>query len=184
MREAKRVLEIIRERGYRGLPLERIYRLLYNPEMYLMAYARIAGNKGALTPGVNQETVDGMNLEKIQEIIAALKYERYRFKPARRIYIEKENSKKLRPLGIPTWSDKLVQEVIRLILEAYYEPQFSPTAHGFRPNKGCHTALLEISNVWVGTVWFIEGDIKGCFDNLNHEVLMNILSIAGFCPQS
>jgi group II intron reverse transcriptase/maturase len=177
MREAKRVLEIIRDRGYRGLPLERIYRLLYNPELYLMAYAKIAGNSGVLTPGVNKETVDGMNLGKIQGIIEALKYERYRFKPARRIYIEKENSKKLRPLGIPTWSDKLVQEVIRLILEAYYEPQFNPTAHGFRPNRGCHTALLEISNVWVGTVWFIEGDIKGCFDNLNHEVLINILSM-------
>jgi group II intron reverse transcriptase/maturase len=76
---------------------------------------------------------------------------------------------------MPTWTDKVVQEVIRLILEAYYEPNFSNHSHGFRPVRGCHTALSDIKRTWTGTKWFIEGDIKGCFDNINHQKLMDIL---------
>jgi retron-type reverse transcriptase len=164
MRSAATVLGIIHDRGKRGLPLEDIYRQLYNPQLYLLAYGRIYRNAGAMTPGVTAETVDGMSLEKIGALIDALRHERYRWLPVRRVYIEKKHSTKKRPLGIPSWSAKLLQEVIRLILEAYFEPQFSPTSHGFRPQRGCHTALSEISHKWIGTHWFIEGDISACFD--------------------
>lgn len=176
MREAETVLEVIRERGKRGLPLERIYRLLFNRELYLRAYGRLYRNSGAMTQGSTSETVDGMSLAKIDAIIDAVAHERYRWTPVRRTYIEKKNSTKLRTLGIPTWSDKLLQEVIRSILDAYYEPQFSPLSHGFRPNQGCHTALQEIAETWTGTTWFIEGDITQCFDSIDHEVLLSILA--------
>lgn len=175
MRDAETVLAVIRERGKRGLPLEDLYRQLYNPNLYLRAYGRIYGNDGAMTAGITAETADGMSRRKIQASIEVLRNERYRWTPVRRIHIEKKNSMKLRPLGIPTWSDKLLQEVIRSILEAYYEPQLSPCSHGFRPNRGCHTALTQIQQCWTGTVWFIEGDIKGCFDNIDHAILLSIL---------
>jgi group II intron reverse transcriptase/maturase len=176
MRTAETVLSVIQERGRRGLPLEDIYRQLYNPNLYLRAYARLYANKGAMTPGTTEETVDGMSLAKIEKIINDLRYERYRWTPVRRIYIEKKNSRKKRPLGIPSWSDKLLQEVIRSILKAYYEPQFSDHSHGFRPNRGCHTALKEIERTWKGTKWFVEGDISGCFNSIDQDVLMSILS--------
>ena len=175
MRDAAAVLEIIRDRGRRGLPLERLYRCLFNPDLFLLAYGKIYRNAGAMTSGATGETVDGMTLGKIREIIGALRAERYRWTPVRRTYIEKKNSSKKRPLGLPTWSDKLVQEVIRLLLEAYYEPQFSDRSHGFRPGRGCHTALLEITHGWHGTTWFIEGDITNCFGSLDHEILLGIL---------
>ncbi|HSH82425.1 MAG TPA: reverse transcriptase domain-containing protein [Herpetosiphonaceae bacterium] len=174
MRDAATVLGIIRERGRRGLPLEDVYRQLFNPALYLHAYAKLARNAGALTPGVTAETVDGMSLPKIQAIIAALRSERYRWTPVRRVAIPKANGK-LRPLGLPTWSDKLLQEVIRLILDAYYDPQFSDHSHGFRPGRGCHTALSELYYTWKGTKWFIEGDITQCFDRLDHQVLLATL---------
>jgi len=175
MRNAETVLGAIHERGKKGLPLEDLYRQLYNPNLYLLAYGRIYRNAGAMTPGATEETADGMSLVKIGTIIDALRHETYRWTPVRRIHIEKKNSKKKRPLGIPTWSDKLLQEVMRLLLEAYCEPQFSPASHGFRPQRGCHTALQEIYHKWVGTKWFIEGDIAQCFDALDHEVLLSIL---------
>ena len=165
MRDADTILAIIRERGGRGLPLEDVYRQLYNPALYLRAYGRIYRNDGAMTHGVTAETVDGMSLEKIQAIIETLKAERYRWTPVRRTYIEKKGSTTLRPLGIPTWSDKLLQEVVRSLLEAYYEPQFSPSSHGFRPGLGCHTALTAIQRRWSATTRFIEGDISKCFDS-------------------
>lgn len=175
MRTAETVLGVIQDRGRRRLPLEDIYRQLYNPDLYLRAYARLYANAGAMTPGATEETVDGMSLAKIDHIIADLRQERYRWTPVRRIHIPKRNGK-LRPLGIPSWSDKLLQEVIRSILEAYYEPQFSDCSHGFRPGRGCHSALKEIERSWKGTRWFIEGDIKGCYDNIDHGVLMSILA--------
>ncbi|AEH10070.1 RNA-directed DNA polymerase (Reverse transcriptase) [Candidatus Protofrankia datiscae] len=176
MRDAATVLEIIRERGRRGLPLERVYRCLFNPDLFLLAYGKLYRNKGALTAGATSETVDGMNLGKIEAIIETLRQERYRWAPVRRTYIEKKNSVKKRPLGLPTWSDKLLQEVLRLILEAYYEPQFSDRSHGFRPGRGCHTALQEIYHQWHGTVWFIEGDVTDCFGSLDHSIMRSILA--------
>ena len=174
MRNAETVLNVIRERGERGLPLENIYRLLYNRNLYLRAYGRIYSNQGATTEGVTAETMDGMSLAKIDRIIKALRYERFRWTPVRRVNIPKPNGK-TRALGIPTGPDKLLQEVIRMILEAYYEPQFSDRSHGFRPGRGCHTALSEVANTWKGTRWFVEGDIKGCFDNIDHDVLLSVL---------
>lgn len=174
MRDAETVLSIIHERGKRGLPLEDVYRLLYNPTLYLRAYARLYANDGAMTPGSNGETVDGMKLEKIKHLIDALRHECYRWTPVRRVYIPKKSGK-FRPLGIPSWTDKLLQEAIRQILEAYYEPQFSSCSHGFRPQRGCHTALSEVKNTWTGTKWLVEGDIAQCFDRLDHEVMLAIL---------
>ena len=174
MRNAETVLDVIRERGERGLPLENIYRLLYNRNLYLRAYGRLYSNQGAMTKGTTAETVDGMSLAKIDLLVDALRYERFRWTPVRRVNIPKPNGK-TRPLGIPTWTDKLLQEVIRMILEAYYEPQFSDRSHGFRPDLGCHTALSEVANTWDGTRWFVEGDIKGCFDNIDHEVMLSVL---------
>src|SRR5947209_496189 len=127
MRNAETILGIIHDRGKRGLPLEDVYRQLYNPDLYLRAYGRIYRNAGAMTKGTTEETVDGMSKRKIEEIIELLRNERYRWTPVRRTFIPKKNEK-LRPLGIPTWSDKLLQEVMRSIMEAYYEPQFSPTS--------------------------------------------------------
>jgi group II intron reverse transcriptase/maturase len=175
MRNAETVLGVIRERGRRRLPLEDIYRQLYNRDLYLRAYGKIYRNDGAMTPGSTPETVDTMSLEKIDAIIGCLRRERYRWTPARRIRIPKKSGK-LRPLGLPTWSDKLLQEVIRSLLEAYYEPQFSPHAHGFRPGRGCHTALAEITQHWRGVKWYIEGDLVQCFDKLDHSVLLSILN--------
>src|SRR5919109_1572984 len=175
MRSADTVLGIIRERGKRGLPLRDLYRQLYNPELYLRAYARLYTNNGAMTPGSTQETVDAMSLAKIATLIDDLRHERYRWTPVRRTYVPKKDRKKLRPLGLPSWSDKLLQEVIRSLLEAYYEPQFSDHSHGFRPGRGCHTALLDVTRNGKGTKWFIEGDIKGCFDHIDHTILLSIL---------
>jgi group II intron reverse transcriptase/maturase len=175
MQNADTVLGVLRERGRRGLPCDELYRQMFNPQLYLKAYGRIYSNHGAMTPGVTQETVDGMSLGKIGRIIDAMRHERYRFSPARRVYIPKRNGKQ-RPLGLPTWSDKLVGEVVRLLLEAYYEPTFSDRSHGYRPGRGCHTALREVANTWAGTVWFIEADISDCFGSLDHEVLLSILA--------
>lgn len=176
MQSAETVLGVIRERGRHGLPLERLYRQLFNHELFLLAYGRIHTNAGAMTPGVNGETADGMSLAKIDAIIGALRRESYRWAPTRRVYIEKKGSKKKRPLGLPTWSDKLVAEVVRLLLEAYYDVQFSDRSHGFRPRRGCHTALREIVDNWQGTHWFIEGDISDCFGSLDHEILVETLA--------
>ena len=175
MQSAETVLGVLRERGRRGLPLEELYRQLFNPQLYLLAYGRVYSNKGAMTPGVTGETADGMSLGKIERIIDAMRHERYRFAPARRVYIPKKNGKK-RPLGLPTWTDKLVGEVIRLLLEAYYEPQFSGRSHGFRPRRGCHTALTDVANTWTGTTWFVEGDISDCFGSFDHNMMIEILS--------
>src|SRR6266849_3547177 len=174
MRTADTVLGIIQERGKQGLPLEDVYRQLYNPELYLWAYGRIYSNDGAMTKGSTQETVDRMSLDKIYAIIDDLRHERYRWTPVKRVYIPKKNGK-LRALGLPSWSDKLLQEVLRLILEAYYEPQMSDHSHGFRPDRGCHTALSEVKTTWTGTKWFVEGDISQFFDRMDHSVLMDIL---------
>ena len=175
MQSAETVLGVLRERGRRGLPCEELYRQMFNPQLYLLAYGRVYSNQGATTPGADGETADGMSLARTERIIDALRHERYRFQPVRRVHIPKRDGKR-RPLGLPSWSDKLVGEVIRLLLEAYYEPQFSGRSHGFRPRRGCHTALAEVANTWQGTTWFVEGDISDCFGSFDHEVMIEILA--------
>ena len=175
MQEAVVVLDVLRERGRKGLPFTQLYRQMFNKELYLLAYGNIYSNQGAMTPGAGAETADGMSEGKIDQIVEAMRHERYRFSPARRVYIPKKNGK-LRPLGMPSWSDKLVGEAVRLLLEAIYEPRFSNRSHGFRKGRGCHTALREIHHTWSGTTWFVEGDISDCFGSLDHEILLGILA--------
>jgi group II intron reverse transcriptase/maturase len=174
MQTAETILTVIQKCGKDRKKLERLYRQLYNVDLYLQAYANLYANEGAMTPGQTAETVDGMSMKRIEAIIASLRMERYRWTPVRRTYRPKENGSQ-RPLGVPTWEDKLLQEVMRMLLEAYYEPQMSDNSHGFRPNRGCHTALQQIKYTCRGTTWFIEGDISACFDSFNHEVLIAIL---------
>jgi len=175
MQSAETVLGVLRERGKRKLPCDELYRQLWNKNLYLLAYGNIYGNTGAMTPGITCETADGMSEAKIDAITEVMRCERYRFAPARRVLIPKKNGK-LRPLGLPTWSDKLVGEVVRLLLEAYYEPTFSGQSHGFRKGRGCHTALQEVAREWKGTTWFIECDISDCFGSIDHDILIGILS--------
>lgn len=155
----------------------KLYRYLLRPDIYFVAYKNLYANNGAATKGVNEDTADGFSEAKIDSIIKALADETYQPMPVRRTYIQKKNNrKKLRPLGIPTFTDKLVQEVLRMILEAVYEPIFLYVSHGFRPKRSCHTALKQLRREFNGTRWFVEGDIKGCFDNINHTVLVGLLS--------
>jgi len=174
MQDAITVLSIIRNRGERGLPFTRLYRQLYNPQLYLQAYARLYSNDGAMTPDTTGETVDGMSREKIDTMIGLMRQERWRWTPVKRISIPKRNGK-LRPLGLPSWSSKGMQEVVRQLLDAYFEPRFSEHSHGFRPGRGCHTALSEMVQTWKGVHWYIEGDISDCFGSLEHGILMDIL---------
>lgn len=154
----------------------RLYRYLLRPDLYYIAYQNLYANKGAGTKGINNDTADGFSQEKVNSIIQSLSDDSYSPNPVRRTYIKKKNnSRKKRPLGIPTFTDKLVQEVLRMILESVYEPIFSNYSHGFRPNRSCHTALSYMKKDFTGVVWFIEGDIKGCFDNIDHNVLVNII---------
>ena len=155
---------------------QRLYRNLYNPDFYLLAYKNIYANGGSMTPGVNGITIDGMSSQRIAKLIESLKDRSYQPNPARRTYIAKKNNPaKKRPLGIPSGDDKLVQEVIRMLLESIYEPNFSDASHGFRPQRSCHTVLTKIQKTFTGAKWFVEGDIKACFDSFDHHVLIDIL---------
>lgn len=153
----------------------RLYRYLLREDIYMTAYKNLYANNGAGTKGVDNDTADGFSVEYVQQIIADLKTQKYYPKPVKRTYIQKKNGK-LRPLGIPSFTDKLIQDAIRQILESIYEPIFSVFSHGFRPNRSCHTALQQASKYFRGTKWFIEGDIKGCFDNIDHNVLLSLIS--------
>lgn len=175
MQSAEQLLTAIRKLGEKRLPLTRVYRCLCNEELFLAAYGKLARNQGALTPGTTNDTVDGMSRARIRAIIDQLRFERFHPRPARRIHIAKKDGGQ-RPLGLPNFSEKLVQEVLRMILEAYYEPRFRNSSHGFRPTRGCHTALQAIKQRFDGTIWFIEGDIRGAFDNIDHTILMDILA--------
>ncbi len=175
MRNPKQVLNNLCEHSkVSGYRFERLYRNLFNEQMFYVAYQRIYAKQGNMTSGTDGKTIDQMSIQRIESLIASLKNETYKPNPAKRVYIPKKNGKK-RPLGIPSFEDKLVQEVIRMILEAIYEGYFEYTSHGFRPFKSCHTALSSIQKRFVGAKWFIEGDIKGFFDNIDHCVLIGIL---------
>ncbi len=175
MRSPEQVLKALNKHGkVSDYKFERLYRILFNEEMFHVAYQRIYAKPGNMTPGTDGKTINRMSLQRINKVIASLRDESYKPNPAKRIYIPKKNGKK-RPLGIPSFEDKLVQEVVRMILEAVYEEVFANTSHGFRPNRSCHTALTHIQKTFTGTKWFVEGDIKGFFDNIDHNVLIATL---------
>ena len=175
MRSPERVLNSLNEHSKdSSYKFERLYRLLFNEELFYVAYQKIASNGGSTTKGSDGRSIDEMSLARIETLIASLKDESYQPHPSRRVHIPKKNGK-TRPLGIPAFEDKLVQEVVRMILEAIYEGHFETTSHGFRPKRSCHTALLHIQKTFSGAKWFIEGDIKGFFDNIDHDVLVQIL---------
>ena len=175
MRSPERVLNSLNEHSKdSSYKFERLYRILFNEELFYVAYQKIASNGGSATKGSDGRSIDEMSLARIETLIASLKDESYQPHPSRRVHIPKKNGK-TRPLGIPAFEDKLVQEVVRMILEAIYEGHFETTSHGFRPKRSCHTALLHIQKTFSGAKWFIEGDIKGFFDNIDHDVLVGIL---------
>lgn len=175
MRSPQNVLESLSSKACNSnYRYQRLYRNLYNPEFYLIAYQKIQAKQGNMTAGTDGKTVDGIGMKRINALIARLKDFSYQPAPARRTYIPKANGKK-RPLGIPSFDDKLVQEVVRMILESIYEPTFLNTSHGFRPKRSCHTALQHVQKNFTGVKWFVEGDIKGCFDHVDHHALVNIL---------
>ena len=175
MRSPERVLNSLNEHSKdSSYKFERLYRILFNEELFYVAYQKIASNGGSTTKGSDGRSIDEMSLARIETLIASLKDESYQPHPSRRVHIPKKNGK-TRPLGIPAFEDKLVQEVVRMILEAIYEGHFETTSHGLRPKRSCHTALLHIQKTFSGAKWFIEGDIKGFFDNIDHDVLVGIL---------
>lgn len=176
MRNPEKVLNsLINHSKDKNYKFERLYRILYNKDMYLLAYKNIYAHEGNMTKGTDGETIDGMSLKRIDDLIAKMRDESYQPKPSRRTYITKKDGKRKRPLGIPAFIDKLVQEVIRMILEAIYEGSFENCSHGFRHDRSCHTALDQIQTRFTGAKWFIEGDIKGFFDNIHHDILIDIL---------
>ena len=170
-----RAVEAIAKASSQGRRINGLYRLTGNPEvLWKQAYANLYANKGAITRGVTQNTLDGFSEERVNHLIRTLNAKEYRFTPVRRTYIPKKNGK-MRPLGIPTGDDKLVQEVVRILLEQVYEPIFSENSHGFRPGKSCHTTLTRVQRNWTGMKWIIEFDIKGFFDNIDHQKMLAIL---------
>lgn len=176
MLTAEEYLGLVNQRGKARKPMRRVYGyMLKQRDLFINAYGKLYANKGAMTPGVDGQTVDGTSLAKIDALITELAERKFRWTPVRRTYIPKGRGKKgKRPLGLPTWREKLIQEVIRVILEAYYEPKFSDLSHGYRPGRGCHTALGSIK-YWRGTKWFVEADIRGCFNEISHDILIRIL---------
>ncbi|EZH64254.1 maturase (plasmid) [Bacillaceae bacterium JMAK1] len=175
MRNPAIVLDTLANQTTReGYRFKKLYRNLYNPEFFLIAYAKTYANQGNMTQGSDGQTIDGMSMERIERLIDKLKDYSYQPKPSKRVFIPKKNGSK-RPLGIPSFEDKLVQEVVRMILESIYEGTFSESSHGFRPKKSCHTALDQIKYTFTGSRWFVEGDIKGFFDNIDHQTLVQLL---------
>jgi len=179
MQNAKTILSILNEKSIRNkqFVFDRLYRNTFNFDFFMDAYRKMYANPGNMTPGADGKTIDGFKKSKIENLISKLRDEQYYPTPVRRVYIPKKNDKKKkRPLGIPSFEDKLVQEVVRKMLEAIYEPIFLDTSHGFRPNRSCQTALFQAKSTCRGTKWVVEGDITGCFDNVDHDILLKILS--------
>lgn len=179
MQKAKTILTILNEKSVRNkqFVFDRLYRNMFNPDFFIEAYQKMYAKPGNMTAGTDEQTIDGFKKSKIDGLIAQLQNEQYYPTPVRRTYIPKKNSIKKRPLGIPSFEDKLVQEVVRKMLDAIYEPIFLDTSHGFRPNRSCQTALFQLKSTCRGTKWVVEGDITGCFDNIDHEILLQILSL-------
>jgi len=174
MTSTHKFLGLMHKLGTEEKPVSKIYRRMLDLDLFIAAYTELATNQGRLTKGTNDITIDGTSIAKLENLIERLRNKSFKWTPMRRTYIDKADGKK-RPLSIPNWEDKLVQMVLKMVLESYYEPIFNDRSHGFRPNRGCHTALLHVRKFWQGSKWFIEGDIEGCFDNIPHEKLLSIL---------
>lgn len=177
MRDAERTLEVLgnistKNHEYR---FKRLYENLYNEDFYIRAYLKLAPHEGNMTKGTDGKTIDGFGFETVESIIQRMKLEQYQPKPSRLKYIEKKNGK-LRPLGVANFEDKLVQEVLREILEAIYEPVFKDSSHGFRPGRSCHTAMRRIQLTGKGASWVIEGDLSNFFGTIDHDILLKILA--------
>jgi len=158
-----------------GHKVRRVFQLMTNhPDLWVTVADGISRNRGANTPGVDGQTHRDLS-GRFAEIAERLRVDEYRPLPTRRVYIPKKNGK-FRPLGIPTATDKLVQAMAARLLTEIYEPVFSDHSHGFRKGRSCHTALDEVKHNWNGTKWIIEADIRGCFDNIDHDVLMELLA--------
>ncbi len=170
-----RRLEALGTISKQGKRINGLFRLLEDHVLWHEAYAHIYANKGALTPGVDGGTLDGFSEERVASIMTRLKKGTYRFQPTRRVYVPKKNGKK-RPLGISSGDDKLVQEVVRIILERIYEPIFEESSHGFRPGRSPHTALTHIGDQWQSVKWLVDMDIQDYFTTINHEILMRLLA--------
>lgn len=169
------LLDTLNKLGQQGKSVQRLYARMLDEKLFIASYVKLYANNGAMTAGSDpNDSIDGMSLQRIRRIIKALRNGHWQWKPSRRQHIPKGKGK-TRPLSVPNWSDKLVQDVMRTVLEAYYEPQFHDESHGFRPKRGCHTALQQIKHVWTGVNWFVEGDIKGCFDTIDHDKLLDII---------
>lgn len=174
MTSTLKFLGIMHKLGTENKTVSKVYRRMLDIDLFIAAYTELAKNEGRLTPGTTDETIDGASRAKLEQLIEDLRNKTFKWTPVRRTYIPKSNNK-LRPLGMPSWRDKLVQMVLKMVLESYYEPVFNDRSHGFRPKRGCHTALLHVRKFWQGTKWFIEGDIEGCFDNIPHEKILELL---------
>jgi len=168
-------LRAISEVTRKGRRVKDLRRLMNYPDLWMEAYLHIQGNKGALTRGTTTTTMDGYSPERAANLVELIRERRYKPNPVRRVNIPTKVAGKTRPLGMPSADDKQVQEVLRMILERIYEPLFKDSSHGFRPKRSCHTALRSI-RFWTGTKWFIDIDIKGFFNNINHDVLMELLA--------
>lgn len=174
MTSTHQFLEIMHNLGTANKSVSKVYRRMLDRDLFIAAYTEMATNPGSLTPGVDGETIDGASLNKLEKLMDDIRNKCFKWTPVKRVYIPK-SSGKMRPLGIPNWQDRVVQMVLKMVLESYYEPQFLDNSHGFRPQRGCHTALLTLKNRWRGVKWFIEGDIEGCFDNIPHEVILKLI---------
>jgi group II intron reverse transcriptase/maturase len=151
-----------------------IFRILRSDDIWIAAYEKLKGNKGALTPGSTSETMDGMSLQRLKRLKDKVLSEEYKFQAVKLILIPRPDGRK-RPLGLPTANDKIVQEVMRIILEAIYEPVFSNFSFGFRTGLGCHDALNHVEKRfrWVNHV--IEGDIQEAYPTIDHQILVNLM---------
>nr|YP_009370215.1 putative reverse transcriptase/maturase [Bulboplastis apyrenoidosa]ARO90704.1 putative reverse transcriptase/maturase [Bulboplastis apyrenoidosa] len=150
------------------------FRILNKEEIWITAYEKLKGNKGALTPGSTPETMDGMSLERLKRLQEKVCSGKYKFKPVKLTYIPKPDGRR-RPLGLSTANDKIVQEVMRMILEAIYEPVFVEESFGFRAGLGCHDALYHVENKFRWMDYVIEGDIEQAYPTIDHRILIKIL---------
>jgi group II intron reverse transcriptase/maturase len=149
--------------------------IISNKETLILAYELIKSNPGSMALGPTKETLDSLTVDWVEKTSRQLMAGKYYFTPAKRVLIQKGKKNTTHPLGISNSREKIVQKAILLVLEAIYEPIFSPHSHGCREAKGNHTALKEIKTKFSGANWIVEADISKCFDNIDHATLLNIL---------